>query len=283
MLAAKRGMPDGCRVRCQLRRMVRLLASLAFLVACSSPEPPGPANAWDGEWVDLTHPFAADTLYWPTAPPFELTVESRGTAEGGYWYEAYSFRGAEHGGTHVDAPSHFAEGQPSVDAIPLDRLIGPACVVDVSAAALANPDYQVTTADLAAWEGAHGPLPAGAIVLLRTGYGRFWPDAARYLGTSERGQAAVAKLRFPGLHPDAAQWLVRERRIDAIGIDTPSIDYGQSRLFKAHRVLFAAAVPAFENLANLHRLPATGAQVVALPMKIRGGSGGPLRIVAMLP
>ena len=264
-----------------LRTSPLLVLPLALAACADSGSDAG--GPFAGEWVDLTYDFSAETLYWPTAPRFGLNVESRGETAGGYWYESYSFRGAEHGGTHVDAPVHFAKGRNSVEVIPLERLIGPACVIDVSAAALHDADYQVTAADIQAWEEQHGQLPAQAIVLLRTGYGAFWPDAARYLGTTERGLAAVAQLHFPGLHPEAARWLVRERRLDAIGIDTPSIDFGQSRLFESHRILFAQDLPAFENVANLDRLPATGAWVIALPMKIRGGSGGPLRIVALLP
>ena len=129
---------------------------------------------------------------------------------------------------------------------------------------------------------ARGALPADAVVLLRTGYGTFYPDAENYFGTSERGPGAVSKLHFPGLAPDAAAWLV-QRKIKAVGLDTPSIDYGQSTTFQVHRRLFASNVPAFENVANLDQLPVTGAFVIALPMKIKGGSGGPLRIVALLP
>ena len=204
------------------RRAALLIPFLGF-AACSVPK----SNS-SGEWVDLSYAFSEQTLYWPTAPRFELEVEGKGPTEAGYWYEAYSFRTAEHGGTHIDAPVHFAEGRHSVDRIPLERLMGPACVVDVSDAALARADYQVTVADLQNWESAQGELPRGAILLLRTGYGRFWPDAERYMGTAERGSGAVPKLHFPGLHPDAARWLAEEREIDAVGIDTPSIDYGQS-------------------------------------------------------
>ena len=102
------------------------------------------------------------------------------------------------------------------------------------------------------------------------------------MGTDERGPAAVAKLHFPGLHPDAARWLVANRQINAIGLDTPSIDYGQSTLFESHRILFEKNIPAFENVANLDQLPVKGFTVIALPMKIKGGSGGPVRIIAML-
>ena len=120
-------------------------------------------------------------------------------------------------------------------------------------------------------------------MLLRTGYEEFWPDRVRYMGTDERGPDAVAKLHFPGLHPDAARWLVANRSINAIGLDTPSIDFGQSTLFESHQVLFAADIPAFENLASLGKLPPTGFVIIALPMKIAGGSGGPLRIAAIVP
>jgi len=212
-----------------------------------------------------------------------LERESAGITPGGYWYAANRFRSAEHGGTHVDAPIHFHEGGLGVDAIPLDRLIGQAVRVDVRAACTADRDHRVDVADLVAWESAHGPIPRGAIVLLDTGFARFWPDRVRYMGTDGRGPEAVAALHFPGLHPDAARWLVERRAISAVGLDTPSIDSGPSTRFEAHRILGAAGVPAFENLADLGALPARGFEVIALPMKIRGGSGGPLRIVARVP
>jgi kynurenine formamidase len=210
-------------------------------------------------------------------------VQSHGKTEAGYFYSANSFCLPEHGGTHIDAPIHFYKGRHTVDAIPLEQLMGPAIVVDVSAKCAADRDYQVAAADLQAWEKRHGRIPKGAIVLLRTGFGKFWPDRVRYMGTDERGAAAVAKLHFPGLHPDAAKWLVTNRAVHAVGLDTPSIDYGQSTLFQSHVTLFEANVPAFENVANLDRLPEKGATVIALPMKIKGGSGGPLRIVAFVP
>lgn len=208
---------------------------------------------------------------------------ARGVTEGGYYYAANDFSMAEHGGTHLDAPIHFAEGRHTADQIPVDRLVGAAVVVDVSNRATTNPDYQITVSDLEAWEAANGPIPDGSIVLLRTGWGARWPDRERYLGTALRGPEAVPQLHFPGLHPDAARWLVAHRQIDAVGIDTPSIDFGQSTLFDSHRVLFADNIPAFENVARLDVMPTVGAYVVALPMKILGGSGGPLRIVGVLP
>src|SRR4029453_10409340 len=123
---------------------------------------------------------------------------------------------------------------------------------------------------------------SGSIILLKTGYGKLYPDRKKYLGTDERGAEAVAKLHFPGLDPAAAKWLAQNRSIKAIGLDTASIDRGQSTLFESHRTLFENNIPAFENVANLEQLPVKGFSVIALPMKIKGGSGGPLRIVAML-
>ena len=270
------------------RRPAAAIALATCLCACASPPPEPVAQtaaarlAVPGHLVDLTHAFAEDTIYWPTdTAGFGFEVLAAGVTEGGFYYAANRFSGAEHGGTHIDAPIHFAEGRPSVDEIPLDRLVGPGVVVDVSPKASLDRDYLVGVEDFAAWEGRHGPLPEGAIVLLHTGYGRHWPDRAAYLGTERRGPEAVPELHFPGLDPAAAKWLAAERRVAAIGLDTPSIDYGQSTLFESHVTLFEAEIPAFENVANLDRLPVKDFLVAALPMKIAGGSGGPLRIIAM--
>lgn len=244
----------------------------------------GAANPFTGgRWIDLTHDFSEATLYWPTAQGFKLETEFHGHTEKGYFYAANRYHASEHGGTHVDAPIHFAEGRQTLDQIPIEQLIGAAIVLDVSSKASTNADYEVSVADLKSWETEHGRIPNGAIVLLNTGFARHWPDAKRYLGTDEKGTNAVPKLHFPGLHPDAARWLSTERTIKAIGLDTASIDHGQSQLFESHCILFDKNIPAFENVAHLDQLPPTGAFVIALPMKIKGGSGGPLRIVAWLP
>jgi kynurenine formamidase len=257
------------------------LAAATLAVAVAS----GPAAAEfpAGRIVDLTHAYDASTVYWPTASGFELETDFKGMTEGGWYYEANTFRTAEHGGTHLDAPIHFAADRHHADEIPLERLMGPAVVIDVSRQASTDRDYQVSVADFEAWEERNGPLPDGVIVLLRTGFGRFWPDREAYMGTAERGPEAVKSLHFPGLEPEAARWLVAEREIHAIGLDTPSIDHGQSADFESHRILFERNIPAFENVANLSGLPERGFHVIALPMKIRGGSGGPLRIVAIVP
>ena len=232
--------------------------------------------------VDLSYPFDSATVYWPTAETFQLEKDFEGTTEQGYYYSAYRYSAAEHGGTHIDAPVHFAKGHNSVDQIPISQLIGPAIVIDVQKQCEQNPDYLISTADFQNWERKYGQIPVGTIVLLRTGFGKYYPDRKRYLGTDQRGAAAVANLHFPGLAPEAALWLTQNRSIKAIGLDTASIDYGQSKLFESHRTLFAKDIPALENVANLDKLPARGFTVIALPMKIKGGSGGPLRIIALL-
>src|SRR6267142_5230999 len=235
-----------------------------------------------GTIVDLSYAFDSSTVYWPTAETFHLEKDFEGTTDQGYYYSAYRYSAAEHGGTHIDAPVHFAKGHNSLDEIPLDQLLGPGIVVDVTKQCSENRDYLITTGDFTNWENRNGKIPAGTIVLLRTGFGKFYPDRKRYLGTDERGAAAVANLHFPGLHPDAARWLMQHRKIKATGLDTASIDYGQSKLFESHRILMGQDIPAFENVANLDRLPAKVAMVIALTMKIKGGSGGQLRIMAVV-
>jgi len=235
-----------------------------------------------GRIIDLTHPFDATSVYWPTAEAFKLETDFEGMTDKGYFYSAYRYSAAEHGGTHLDSPVHFAKGRNTVDQIPLQQLMGTAIVIDVTQQCVTNPDYQVSVSDFQNWERRNGRIRPGTIVLLKTGFGKLYPDRQKYLGTDERGAGAVPKLHFPGLDPAAARWLMQNRSIKAIGLDTASIDYGQSTLFESHRILFEKNIPAFENVANLEQLPVKGFSVIALPMKIKGGSGGPLRIVALL-
>lgn len=263
-------------------RHIYIAAGVMALMAAACASPPPATTTPEGTIVDLSHAYDAQTIFWPTADRFVLKKVADGVTPQGYYYAANTFETSEHGGTHIDAPVHFAQGRHAVDEIPLERLMGAAVVVDVSDQSAKNADYQVTPVDLEAWERAQGRIPDGAILLLRTGYSKHWPDAAKYLGTADRGPEAVPKLHFPGLHPDAARWLVGNRSIKAIGLDTASIDYGQSTLFESHRALYDRNIPAFENLTNLDRLPVTGAHVIALPMKIKGGSGAPLRAIAVI-
>lgn len=232
--------------------------------------------------VDLTHDYSAETIYWPTEDGFKLDIGFEGMTEKGYYYSAKKFSAPEHGGTHMDAPIHFEKNGKTIDQIPLDQLIGSAVIIDVSKEALKNQDYQISIRDFTNWESSNGKIPDENIVLLHTGFGRYWPNRLKYLGTEKTGKEALRDLHFPGLHPDAAKWLVENRKINAIGLDTQSIDYGQSEFFETHRILCTSDIPFFENIANLDKLPATGVLVIALPMKIKGGSGAPLRLVAIL-
>jgi kynurenine formamidase len=270
----------------------RPLLGLAFAVLCSLSAGPGAAaepasgrpliDLRDARLVDLTHPFDEQTIYWPNAPStFQLNRLSFGKTAAGFFYAANSFCTPEHGGTHLDAPIHFAEGKRTMDQIPLGQLIAPAVIVDVRAKAEANPDYRLTAGDLQAWEQSHGLIPEGAIVLLRTGWGRRWPDRKRYLGDDKPGDAS--NLHFPSYGEEAARYLVERRKVGALGVDTASIDHGPSQDFIVHQIANGANVPGLENVANLEELPETGAWVIALPMKIAGGSGGPVRIVALVP
>jgi kynurenine formamidase len=259
-------------------KVVPLVALCCLMAGCAKRNP-FPA----GQWLDLSYDLSAETIYWPTAEPFKLETVAAGVTEKGYYYSAYQFCAAEHGGTHIDAPIHFAEGRKTVDQLPLTQLIAPAVKIDVSQKASADRDYQIRVEDFNAWESRYGTIPDGSIVLLQTGYGQYWPDRLKYLGTAARGPEGVAQLHFPGLHPEAAAWLVKNRKISAIGLDTASIDYGQSQTFESHVTLMGHNIPAFENVANLETIPALGVQVIALPIKIKGGSGGPLRIIAFLP
>lgn len=262
------------------------MKTFAFILAAvclifSSGNVSGQEITAASQLIDLTHAFSEESIYWVTAKEFSLEEVAKGETDKGYFYSANNFSAAEHGGTHIDAPIHFARNGRSLDEIPLKQLIGQAVKIDVSDKAAANPNYLISVEDLKGWEKSNGPIPEAAIVLLQTGFGKYYPDKKKYLGTDQRGQGAVKDLHFPGLSPEAATWLMTNRKIKAVGIDTASIDYGQSQYFKTHVALMTQNIPAFENVANLDQLPAKGFRIIALPMKIKGGSGGPLRIIAI--
>jgi kynurenine formamidase len=264
---------------------LRRLFHPGFAAVCwAVAAPPAAAEGLDiatAKVVDLTHALDANTIFWPTEKKtFELIEEHNGLTERGFFYAANRFCSPEHGGTHIDAPYHFAAKGETAAAIPIERLIGRAVVIDVSAKAAANPDYALLPDDVTGWEAAHGRIPAGAIVLLRTGWSSRWPDKRAYLGDDTPGDAS--NLHFPSYGADAARLLV-ERGVAVIGVDTASIDIGPSKDFHVHRIVGAANVVGLENVTNLDKLPATGAWVLALPIKIARGSGAPARVVALMP
>jgi kynurenine formamidase len=267
--------------------MKTVIAPVAIIVcifiACNNHEQPAPVVFANGKWIDLSYDLSQQTLYWPNNPTgFRLDTIAEGITPGGFYYSTYAFSAPEHGGTHLDAPVHFAQHGLSVDKLSLDQLTGEAIVIDISVKALQNRDYLISVNDITEWQSKNGNIADNTIVLFKTGFGKFYPDAATYFGTAEKGVAAIPKLHFPGIDPELAEWLV-QHKVKAVGIDTPSIDHGQSKDFKTHQVLMGADIPAFENVANMDQLPVTGSYIVALPMKIKNGSGGPLRLIAWIP
>ncbi len=230
---------------------------------------------------DLTYSFNSDTIYWPTEKPLQHEFEKFGITDGGYFYSSAKYAAPEHGGTHMDAPIHFNKNGIYADQVPLANCVGPAAVIDFSARAVTDPDAMLTVADIKAYEEKYGQIPDGAIVVARSGWGKFWPDKKTYLGTDKPGD--VAGLHFPGYSPEAAEWLVKNRKLAAIAIDTASMDRGMSKDFKVHQIWLGSNKPGFENIANADKLPATGATIFCIPMKLGKGTGGPTRAFALLP
>lgn len=265
-------------------RLFFTFAFIVLIVTSSSLSSAPAAQALDvskATIVDLTHPIDADTIYWPTeTKTFQLDEIYKGVTERGFFYASYRFCSPEHGGTHVDAPFHFAEHGQTTAAIPIDRLSGPAVVIDVSAKAAENTDYTLSAQDVSDWEHTHGNIPDGAIVLLRTGWSSRGPNKRAYLGDDTPGDAS--NLHFPSYGPEAARLLV-DRGVAVLGVDTASIDNGPSKDFLVHRIAGAANVVGLENVTNLDQLPATGAWAIVLPMKIAKGSGAPARAIALVP
>ncbi|KFM72707.1 Kynurenine formamidase, partial [Stegodyphus mimosarum] len=232
------------------------------------------------EMVDMSYVFDETTLHWPTQKEFEMTVKFNETTAEGYWLQLEEYNSAIHVGTHMDAPCHFAKGRWTVDEIPLHRLVGPAAVIDITQKAEENRDAFVEVQDLENWEKLSGHRLDNHIVMIRSGWGRRWPDREAFTGTPNKD---ADNLHFPGFSPEAAQWLVDNRRIYGVGTETLSLDYGPSKDFLAHRILLGANIYGLENVANVEKLPLFGATLYAMPMKIGKGSGAPTRIFATFP
>jgi kynurenine formamidase len=262
-------------MRVQTKRILLFLAVCwLFLSACSSQQP-------GRTMLDMTYPLDDAAIFWPTAKPFSLTKVAWGITEGGWWYASNEFSASEHGGTHADAPIHFGAGGRTIDQIPLAEWIGPAVKVNVTEQCSQDRDYLLTGDDLKAWEKDNGRIPAGSWVIMYTGIGtRHYPDRKMVLGTEKTGEEAIPELSFPGFSVESVEFLLGERNIRGIAIDTPSIDRGKSRDFKVHQVLFAADKLALENIAKLDQLPAKGATLYVIPMFIKEGTGAPARVFA---
>ncbi|MFB0566933.1 MAG: cyclase family protein [Candidatus Aminicenantaceae bacterium] len=234
--------------------------------------------------LDMTYPYDEDTIYWPTAKGFKLDKVFWGISEGGWWYASNEYSASEHGGTHSDAPIHFAQNGRTIDQVPLEEWIGPAVKIDVTKKCEKNRDYLLGVEEIKNWEKRHGEVPDHAWIIMYTGIGtNHYPDRVKVLGTNKKGEKAIPDLSFPGFSPESVEFLIKERNITGIAIDTPSVDYGKSEDFKVHQVLFAADKLALENIANLDKLPSTGAMLYVIPMLIKDGTGAPARVFAILP
>ena len=259
-----------------------MIIRIVFLFLCIQPMPGFGQDIGNFDLVDLSHPYNNETLYWPTSPSsFDHQQLDYGMTDLGFFYSSYSICTPEHGGTHLDAPIHFSADGQTAEQIPLNKLIAPGIVIDISDKTANDRNYRLTQEDVLFFETEHGQIEPGTIVLLRTGWDKFWPDAMAYLGDNTPGDAS--HLQFPSYGEDAARLLVEGRQVALLGIDTASIDYGQSKDFIVHRIASARNVGGLENLRFLDRLPPRNFTVIALPMKIDGGSGGPVRVVAMIP
>lgn len=226
--------------------------------------------------IDLSHSFNNRTIFWSDDAEFRLNISRRGSTPED-WYQSDVVELATHGGTHLDAPIHFAPERWTVSEIPLERLMFvPIALVDVEARASENPAYELSVEDIERWEAEHGHVPHGALFVARTGRYKLWPNRNAYLGIDDQGWR-----RFPTVSPEAARFLVEQRHIYGFGLDSPSVD-----LFNAsatHRILSSHNVYVLENLADLSRVPAHGATAIALPVKVCMASGSPVRVVAILP
>lgn len=266
------------KTRNNFLRKCFLIIFVIFIVSAS-------LSAYDfkGKLLDMTFPYDENTIYWPTAKPFKLVKVSWGISEGGFWYASNEFSASEHGGTHADAPIHFAKGGRTIGQVPLEEWIGPAVKIDVTGKCGKNRDYLLSVEDIKSWEKKYGKIPDNAWIIMYTGIDtKHYPDKKKVLGTDKKGEDALPELSFPGFSPESVEYLIKERNITGIAIDTPSIDYGKSKNFKVHQILFAADKVALENIANLDKLPASGAMLYVIPMLIKDGTGAPARVFAIL-
>jgi kynurenine formamidase len=237
-----------------------------------------------GKILDMTYAFGDDSIYWPTGKSFKSTKVSWGINDQGWWYASNDYEANEHGGTHADAPIHFAQNGRTIDQVPLEEWIAPAVKIDVNQQCAKNRDYLLRVEDIENFEKKYGKIPARAWVIMFTGIGtQYYPNKQKVMGTEMTGKEAVDYLTFPGFSAESVTYLLKERDITGIAIDTPSIDYGKSKDFPVHRLLGGGNKLAVENIANLGKLPPVGAVLYVIPMQIKNGTGSPARIFAVLP
>jgi kynurenine formamidase len=260
-----------------LRHLIALVGALLCANATAAAQVTAPAlDLSRFTMLDLTHELSFDATAWPgSRKPFTLdTLVATPTTA------MFRLTLNEHFATHLDAPRHASGTGWTNERIPLDRLIAPLVVIDVRPQTSRDHDYALLPTDVAAHEREFGRIPRGAIVILRTGWARRWDSADMYFGADTTRQPTV--LHFPSFGLEAVRVLI-ERGVAMLGVDSPSTDIGAAPSFAVHAALGAANIPALENLADCSALPRTGAVLMALPIKTRGGSGGPVRVVALVP
>lgn len=220
-------------------------------------------------FIDLTQPLGPQTVLWSAEDQVTATTEATHERDGMYFR---SLSMPEHSGTHIDAPAHFGPGQAMLDEVPIERLVARLFVADVSHLVSADPDFTFSESDLNDFEARYGKVTEGSAFLLHTGWDRYLDDPHRYLRS----------MRFPGFGADAAETLV-DRGVAGIGIDTLSVDAGRDSSFPVHHVTQPNGLWHLEGLVNLDQVPATGAWLVAAPLKLEDGSGSPARVFAIVP
>ncbi len=225
--------------------------------------------------IDLTHTINDHLPPWPgDKKSFEAMPNATFDRDG---FFTRSFWSLEHYGTHLDAPIHFARGGATVDEIPAEKLFGPAVLFDVRADGERDADYALPADRVAAWEKKHGAIPAGAIVILRTGRAADWDDAVKY-----RGLDAAGGMHFPGFSAGAVKVFLA-RGVVGLAADAMSVDVGASKSYEVHYLALGAGIWQVENLSDLSEIPEAGATIIAAPIKLEGGSGGPCRVFALIP
>jgi len=227
--------------------------------------------------VDLTHPLSISSPYWPNddGTPYEydtLFAHPDGSPAMGF------IHAPEHFGTHLDAPIHGGENQPSVDQLTAMDLFGPAVVINVDEKCASNPDYVLSLQDIMDHETIHGEIGNGSIVIMYTGWSKKWEDYESFKNQDDEG-----KMHFPGFSKEAAEFLITNRDILGIGIDTFSVDAAMADGFPVHGIVNGAGKYHLESMANLHEMNPVGTYLIVAPIKIEGGSGGPVRIFAVFP
>ena len=220
--------------------------------------------------IDLSHAVDEKIPIWPGGVPFSRQLLADWDKDG---YRMFKLCLGENVGTHVDAPAHFIKGAPFIDDI--KKLLFKGVMIDISKKVEKNPDYALSREDIEKWEKKYGKIPVGSFVIVRTDWWKRWQDPKKYVNMKH------GVMHFPGISPEAARILV-ERKVAGVGIDTLSLDPGNSKTFDAHKILLGAGIFGVENLTNLDKLPPKGFEVFVGVVKIKDGTQAPARVIAVV-